>query len=92
MRVPGAEAWFGAGLNVRAKARTYLRSKNNGKTDSSDIPLKHRFVVAFVTALRLRKAYLSWVWSRICRTASATGHSHGELAFGSIRWFVKLEE
>ena len=28
---PGVEAQFGVGLNVRAKARTYLRNKNNGK-------------------------------------------------------------
>ncbi len=32
--VPGAEARFLAGLNVRAEAQTYLRSKNNNKSDS----------------------------------------------------------
>ena len=34
--VPGAEARFVAGLDVRAEARTYLRSKNNGR--SEDLP------------------------------------------------------
>ena len=34
--VPGAEAPFVAGLNVRAKARTYLRSNSNNKYDWSD--------------------------------------------------------
>ena len=32
--VPGAEARFVAGLDVRAEARTYLRSKNNGKSET----------------------------------------------------------
>jgi len=31
----GLKPSFGAGLNVRAQARTYLRSKDNNKNDSS---------------------------------------------------------
>ncbi len=32
----GLKPAFPVNLNVRAKARTYLRSKNNGTKDSSD--------------------------------------------------------
>jgi len=34
--VPEAKAHFVAGLNVRAKARTYLRSNDNGKNPFGD--------------------------------------------------------
>ena len=37
-RIPGAEAQFGVRFKVRAKARTYLRSKNKGKPIRQTLP------------------------------------------------------